>query len=72
MAGMNLGTAHGQIKSNTSDLKNADIALRSAGDSMINLGMKAVGAFAAIVGEAAKFEKEMDFVAAITLSLIHI
>jgi len=66
MAGMNLGTAQGQIKINTSDLKNADIALRSAGTSMINLGTQAVGAFAAIVGEAAKFEKEMDFVAAIT------
>lgn len=62
----NLGVAQGTLKINTSDLKNADIALRSAGGSMINFGMQAVGAFAAIVGEAAKFEKEMDFVQAVT------
>jgi TP901 family phage tail tape measure protein len=62
----NLGTARGSIEINTSDLKNADIALRSAGDSMLNFGMQAVGAFAAIVSETAKFEKEMDFVQAVT------
>jgi len=64
----NLGVAQGSIKINTSDLKNADLALRSAGGSMVNFGMQAVGAFAAIVGEAAKFEKEMDFVQAVTNS----
>lgn len=66
MAGDNLGIARGSIQINTSELKNADIALRSAGDSMLNFGMQAVGAFAAIVGETAKFEKEMDFVQAVT------
>ena len=66
MATNNLGVAQGSIRVDTSDLKNADIALRSAGDSMINFGVQAVGAFAAIVGEAAKFEKEMDFVKAVT------
>lgn len=66
MAGNNLGTAHGAIKIDTSDLKNADIALRSAGTSMIGFGLVAVGAFGAIVAEAAKFEKEMDFVQAVT------
>lgn len=66
MAGNNLGVAQGAIKVNTSDLKNADLALRSAGDSMLNFGMQAVGAFAMVVNEAAKFEKEMDFVQAVT------
>lgn len=66
MAGDNLGVARGSIQINTSELKNADIALRSAGDSMINFGTQAVGAFAYVVGEAAKFEKEMDFVGAVT------
>lgn len=68
MAGNNLGTARGSIQVDTSGLKNADIALRSAGDSMVGFGLQAVGAFAAIVGEAAKFEKEMDFVQAVTAS----
>jgi TP901 family phage tail tape measure protein len=66
--GNNLGTAHGNIKINTSDLKNADIALRSAGRGMIGMGAAAVGAFGLIVAEAAKFEKEMDFVQAITVA----
>ena len=66
MPSNNLGTAQGSIKINTSDLKNADIALRSAGQSMVGFGVAAVGAFGAIVMEAAKFEKEMDFVQAVT------
>lgn len=66
MPGNNLGEAHGAIKINTSDLKNADIALRSAGMAMLGVGTAAVGAFAAVVGAAAKFEKEMDFVQAVT------
>ena len=63
---LNLGVASGSISINSSDLKSADLALRSAGTSMVNFGQMAVGAFAAIVGEAAKFEKEMDFVQAVT------
>lgn len=66
MAGNNLGVAKGSIQVNTSDLKNADIALRSAGTSMVVFGAVAVAGFAAVVGEAAKFEKEMDFVQAVT------
>lgn len=66
MAANNLGRATGEIEVNTSGLKNADIALRSAGTSMIRLGELAVGAFADIVGTTAKFEKEMDFVQAVT------
>ena len=62
----NLGTAQGSIKINTSDLKNADLALRSAGRGMIGFGALAIGAFGAIVREAANFEKEMDFVQAVT------
>jgi len=66
VAGNNLGTASGRIEVNTNDLKNADIALRSAGTSMINFGTQAVRAFAVVVGAAAAFEKEMDFVQAVT------
>lgn len=66
MAGNNLGTARGKIDIDHTGLKNADLAIRSAGDSMLRTGTMMVGAFAAIVGEAAKFEKEMDFVQAIT------
>lgn len=66
MAGDNLGVARGSIQINTSELKNADLALRSAGGSMVDFGMKAIGAFATIVNEAAKFEREMDYVSAVT------
>lgn len=62
----NLGVALGAIKVNTSDLKNADLAIRSAGRGMVGLGVAAVAAFGYVVGEAAKFEKEMDFVQAVT------
>lgn len=66
MAGNNLGTASGKIEVNTNDLKNADIALRSAGTSMLGFGMAAVQAVGMVIGAAAKFEKEMDFVQAVT------
>lgn len=66
MAGNNLGTASGKIEVNTNGLKNADIALRSAGTSMLGFGMAAVRAFGMVVGASAKFEKEMDFVQAVT------
>lgn len=62
----NLGTASGSVEINTSGLKNADIALRSAGTSMINFGTQAVRAFGTVVKAAADFEKEMDFVQAVT------
>lgn len=62
----NLGTASGKIDVDSNSLKNADISLRSAGRGMLAFGAIAVGAFAAVVGEAAKFESEMDFVKAIT------
>lgn len=66
MAGNNLGVAQGSIQVDTSGLRDADLALRSAGTSMINFGQQAIGAFAAIVGTAAQFEKEMTFVQAVT------
>lgn len=66
MPGDNLGVARGSIEINTSELKNADIALRSAGDSMLNFGVQAVGAFAAVISKTAEFEKEMSFVGAVT------
>lgn len=62
----NLGVARGSVEINTSSLKNADIALRSAGTSMLNFGMQAIRAFGSIVGAAAEFQKEMDFVQAVT------
>lgn len=66
MAVYNLGTARGQIQIDTNDLKNADIALRSAGTSMVGFGAAALGAFGYVVGVGAKFEKEMDTVSAVT------
>ena len=66
MATFNLGTASGRIAINTNDLKNADIALRSAGRGMLGFGVVAVAAFGYVVREAARFEKEMDFVQAVT------
>jgi phage tail tape measure protein, TP901 family, core region len=66
MAGNNLGTAVGTIKINTSNLKNADLALRSAGAGLLNIGEAAVGAFGAIVGTGAKFEKEISTISAVT------
>lgn len=62
----NLGTARGKIDVDSSSLKNADISLRSAGRGMLYFGAVAVGAFGAVVNEAAKFEKEMSFVQAVT------
>lgn len=66
MAGNNLGVARGSIDIDSKGLKNADLALRSAGGSMVDFGWQAVRAFGAIVGAAASFEKEMDFVQAVT------
>ena len=66
MATYNLGTASGSIQIDTNDLKNADISIRQAGRAMIGFGVVAVAAFGYVVAEAAKFEKEMDFVQAVT------
>jgi TP901 family phage tail tape measure protein len=66
VAGYNLGTAQGRVDIDSSSLRDADIALRSAGGGMINFGQMALGAFGSIIGTAAKFEKEMDFVQAVT------
>jgi len=62
----NLGTAQGKIEIDTNDLKNADIALRGAGTSMIGFGVAALGAFGYVIGVGAQFEKEMSFVQAVT------
>ena len=62
----NLGTASGKIEINTGSLREADIALRSAGRGAIGFGVAAVAAFGYVVAQAAKFEKEMDFVQAVT------
>jgi TP901 family phage tail tape measure protein len=73
MAEYNLGTARGRVEIDSSDiqgaskeLKNADIVLRQTGTSLINFGQQVVGAFAYVVGIGAKFEKEMDFIQAVT------
>lgn len=62
----NLGTASGKIEINTSSLREADIALRSAGRGMLGFGIAAVAAFGYVINKAAQFEKEMDFVQAVT------
>ena len=73
MADYNLGTARGRVNIDTGDianaskeLKNADIVLGQTGQSMINFGQQAVAAFGYVVGIAATFEKEMDFIQAVT------
>lgn len=66
MAVYNLGTARGAIEIDTNDLKNADIALRGAGTSMVGFGAAALGAFGYVIGVGAQFEKEMSFVSAVT------
>jgi TP901 family phage tail tape measure protein len=66
MPGNNLGTASGAIVIDTGGLKNADIALRSAGTGLLNFGEMLVGAFAAIVGAAADYQKNMDTIKAIS------
>lgn len=63
---LNLGTASGAININTSDLKNADLALRSAGGSMIRFGEQAVAVFADVVNSAAKFDANFSFIQALT------
>lgn len=66
MAVYNLGTARGKIEIDTNDLKNADIALRGAGRSMLGFGVTALAAFGYVIGVGAQFEKEMSFVQAVT------
>jgi TP901 family phage tail tape measure protein len=73
MADYNLGTARGKAEIDTSDvasaskeLKNADLVLRGTGQSLINFGQQALQAFGYVVGVGAKFEKEMDFIQAVT------
>lgn len=66
MPNFNLGRAVGQVDIDTGGLKNADIALREAGRGMLYTGGALVGAFGYVVKTAADFEKEMDFVQAIT------
>lgn len=73
VADYNLGTARGRVDIDTGDvanaskeLKNADIVLNQAGHSMIQFGQQAIAGFGYVIGIAAKFEKEMDFVQAVT------
>lgn len=66
MAVYNLGTARGSIEIDTKDLRQADLVLQQSGRAMIGVGTALVGAFAAVVGTAANFESEMDFVRAVT------
>lgn len=66
MAGFNLGTAQGRIAIDSSQLKEADISLRQAGRGMVGFGVAAVAAFGYVVKVASDFEKEMDFVQAVT------
>lgn len=62
----NLGTARGRVDVDTSGLKEADISLREAGRGLLFTGTALVGAFGYVVKTAADFEKQMDFVGAIT------
>lgn len=62
----NLGTARGRVDINTSGLKEADISLREAGRGLLYTGGALVAGFGYVVKTAADFEKQMDFVQAIT------
>jgi len=73
MTTFNLGTARGSVAIDTSDvrsaskdLKNADIVLRQTGAAAIDFGTTLLKGFGYIVGVGARFEKEMDFIQAVT------
>lgn len=68
MPTFNLGRAVGQVDIDTKGLKDADLSLREAGRGLIYTGGALVGAFGYVVKVAADFEKELDFVQAITQS----
>lgn len=66
MPGYNLGRAQGLVDIDTRGLKEADISLREAGRGLLYTGTALLGGFGYVVKVAADFEKQMDFVQAIT------
>ena len=68
MPTFNLGRAVGQVDIDTRGLKDADISLREAGRGLVYSGGAMVAAFGYVVKTAADFEREMDYVQAITVA----